>query len=147
MNRHLKKIKSIYFYDKKNTKFVLDKIDKISNGIIVFYNPECIGIMNSTLEMFDEESTVALYELFNKKQINEISDKIASKKIKQVIFSTMAFGYKELAENIYQKNSKIKIKNLTQEYRNSLEYIITDMLPDINIANLKRVIKIMEKEG
>ncbi len=112
MNRHLKKIKSIYFYDKKNTKFVLDKIDKISNGIIVFYNPECIGIMNSTLEMFDEESTVALYELFNKKQINEISGKIASKKIKQVIFSTMAFGYKELAENIYQKNSKIKIKFL-----------------------------------
>lgn len=46
-----------------------------------------------------------------------------------------------------QKNSKIKIKNLTQEYRNSLEYLITDMLPDINMANLKRIIKIMEKEG
>ncbi len=112
MNRHLKKIKSIYFYDKKNTKSILDKIEENKSGIIVFYNPECIGIMNSTLEMFDKESTIALYELFNKKQINEVSDKIVSKKVKQVIFSTMAFGYKELAESIYDKNPKIKIKFL-----------------------------------
>lgn len=64
--------------------------------------------------------------------------------------NTISFPYETrdleaMIEN--QKNSKIKIKNLTQEYRNSLEYLMTDMLPDINIANLKRVIKIMEKEG
>ena len=64
--------------------------------------------------------------------------------------NTITFPYETsdleaMIEN--QKNSKIKIKNLTQEYRDSLEYLMIDMLPNINTTNLKRVIKIMEKEG
>lgn len=46
-----------------------------------------------------------------------------------------------------QKNFKISIKGLTQEYKNSLEYLITDIIPDINIANLRRIMKNIEREG
>ena len=46
-----------------------------------------------------------------------------------------------------QKINKIKIKNLSLQYKDTLEYMIIDMLPDINQANLRRVIKNIEKEG
>ena len=46
-----------------------------------------------------------------------------------------------------QKNSKIKTKGLSQQYKNCLEYLIIDIIPDINVNNLKRVMKIIEKEG
>lgn len=46
-----------------------------------------------------------------------------------------------------QKNSKISIKWLTQAYKDSLEYLIIDMIPNINITNLRRIIKNIEKEG
>ena len=40
-----------------------------------------------------------------------------------------------------QKNFKINIKWLTQAYKESLEYLIIDMIPDINITNLRRIMK------
>lgn len=46
-----------------------------------------------------------------------------------------------------QRMNKISLKKLSQAYRDSLEYLITDIIPDINIANLKRVMKLIEKEG
>lgn len=46
-----------------------------------------------------------------------------------------------------QKNSKISIKWLTQAYKESLEYLIIDMIPDINITNLRRIMKNIEREG
>lgn len=46
-----------------------------------------------------------------------------------------------------QKLSKIKTKNLSMQYKDALEYLIIDMLPDINQVNLKRVMKNIEKEG
>ncbi len=46
-----------------------------------------------------------------------------------------------------QKNSKIKIKGLSQQYKDCLEYLIIDLIPDININNLKRVMRIIEREG
>ena len=46
-----------------------------------------------------------------------------------------------------QKNSKIKTKGLSQQYKDCLEYLIIDIIPDINVNNLKRVMKIIEKEG
>lgn len=113
MNRHLKKISSIYLYDKKNTLKIINKLEIIKDkNFVVFYNPECIGIMNSTIEMFKSENAVSLNELFNKKQINNIAETIVKFGFKQVIFSTMAFGYKDLAEKIYGLNNKIKIKFL-----------------------------------
>ena len=46
-----------------------------------------------------------------------------------------------------QKNSKIKTKGLSQQYKDCLEYLIIDIITDINVNNLKRVMKIIEKEG
>lgn len=45
-----------------------------------------------------------------------------------------------------QKSSKIQIKGLTLQYKENLEYIITDILPDINVTNLRRIMKNMERE-
>lgn len=46
-----------------------------------------------------------------------------------------------------QKNFKIKTRGLTQQYKESLEYLIIDMIPNINLANLRRIMKNIEKEG
>ena len=46
-----------------------------------------------------------------------------------------------------QRINKIKIKNLSQMYKDTLEYLITDMIPNVNNANLKRIMKNIEKEG
>lgn len=45
-----------------------------------------------------------------------------------------------------QKISKILIKGLTPQYKENLEYIITDILPDINVSNLRKIMKNMERE-
>ena len=46
-----------------------------------------------------------------------------------------------------QKTFKIKTKGLSQQYKESLEYILIDIIPDVNIINLRRVMKNIEKEG
>lgn len=46
-----------------------------------------------------------------------------------------------------QKNFKIKIKGLSQQYKDSLEYLVSDMIPNINIMNLRRIMKNIEREG
>lgn len=45
-----------------------------------------------------------------------------------------------------QKNHQIKIKGLTQQYKDNLEYIMTDIIPNININNLRKIMKNMERE-
>lgn len=45
-----------------------------------------------------------------------------------------------------QKTFKIKTKGLSQQYKESLEYIIIDIMPDINIINLRRIMKNIERE-
>lgn len=109
MNRHVKKIFTIFKYPKKTVNTLLNEIKKYSGkDYIVFYNPECVGIMNATKELF--ENTIMLQEMFNKKQIENIADYIARSNINQIIFATQAHGYKALAEKIKEKNSKKIIK-------------------------------------
>lgn len=111
MNRHVKKIKSIFFYQKEYTEDVIEDIFEIKDtSYVAIYNPECIGIMNATKELFGKNNLIKLYEIFNPKQINNIAKAIVDKGIKQVIFATMAYGYKDLAEKIYELDSNIKIK-------------------------------------
>ncbi len=111
MNRHVKKIKSIFFYQKEYTNDVIEDIEEIKDkSFVAIYNPETIGIMNSTIELFGKEQCIKLYEIFNKKQIENIANAIVNNGFKQVIFATMAYGYKDLAEKIHELNSNIKIK-------------------------------------
>ena len=60
-------------------------------------------------------------------------------------FPYLTEDYEAMIEN--QKNFKIKIKGLSQQYKDNLEYLIMDMIPNINIMNLRRIIKNIEKEG
>lgn len=46
-----------------------------------------------------------------------------------------------------QKMNRIKMKNLSSAYRDDLEYLVTDIIPDISTINLRRIMKIIEKEG
>ena len=46
-----------------------------------------------------------------------------------------------------QKISKIRLKGLSQQYRETLEYMLMDIIPDINLANLRRIMKNIEREG
>ena len=50
-----------------------------------------------------------------------------------------------MAEN--QKTYSVKIKGLSQQYKDSLEYLIVDIIPNINLTNLRRIMKNLEKEG
>ncbi|MDD2376440.1 MAG: hypothetical protein PHD15_03600 [Clostridia bacterium] len=109
MSRHFKNIISIFKYNKKELESIKKQICLFKDKeYIAIYNPYCIGIMNSTKELF--ENTLGLPELFNDKYINEIANCIVDNNIKQVIFSPIAFGWKELIEKLKEKNSNIKIK-------------------------------------
>lgn len=109
MSRHYQKIKDVLWYNKTYTDEIVKEIKSHSNSeIIVIYNPECLGIMNSTKDMF--ENTIAIKEIFKEKQINEIADAICNSNISQVVFSSIAFGWKKLIERIHEKNKNIKIK-------------------------------------
>lgn len=109
MNRHVGKMFTIFKYPKKSVKIICEEIEKYKkSSYIVFYNPECIGIMNATKEIF--KNTISLNELFNKRAIEDIAKSVANSGVKQVIFATMAHGYKTLAEKIKEENSNIIIK-------------------------------------
>ena len=60
-------------------------------------------------------------------------------------FPYLTEDYEVMIEN--QKNHKIKTKGLSQQYKDNLEYLIMDMIPNINIINLRRIMKNIEKEG
>lgn len=45
-----------------------------------------------------------------------------------------------------QKINKIRIKGLTQQYKENLEYILTDIISNINVNNLRRIMKNMERD-
>lgn len=144
--------------------YALVNIDTIQ-GFQKFYNQETLN-----------NYFVTSYDLYSiKKGLEAISMINQPVKLTKVIFSTeineedsyyldyISLGYKVgwnekiinfpyetkdlevMIEN--QKINKIKIKNLSLQYKDTLEYMIIDMLPDINQANLRRVIKNIEKEG
>ncbi|MDD3304267.1 MAG: glycosyltransferase [Clostridia bacterium] len=111
MNRHVKKIFSIFKYSKKEVENIIQNINRCKDReYIVMYNPECIGVMNSAKEIF--ENTIELKEQFHKKAIETIARAVVDSHIKQIIFSTMAYGYDALAEKIYNLNENIKVKFL-----------------------------------
>ncbi len=111
MSRHIKKVKSILFYPKKDTEAIIEKILSFSGkeGFCI-YNPECIGIMNSSKDLF--ENTVGIKELLNEEQIENIANAIIETNVKYVVMSSITFGWKELVEKIKEKNNNIKINFL-----------------------------------
>lgn len=86
-----------------------NKIDRYKNKeYITIYNPSWKGVTSSTTELFD--NLVPLEEVLRKKDSKTIAKLISKSNIKQVIFSSFALGWKELAIYIKKYNKNIKIK-------------------------------------
>lgn len=87
----------------------VDKINNSSNEYIVLHNPSWFGVTSATIELFNNR--IPCGELLRKKDVKLVGDAILNAQIKQVIFSAMCIGWKELAIYIKQKNPEIKIKS------------------------------------
>ena len=79
-----------------------------SDDYLVFYNSSWFGVTSATKELFD--NLVDCAELYRKKDIKEIAYEILNKKVKQIVFSSFAIGWKDLVIYLKKKNPKIKIK-------------------------------------
>lgn len=103
--RYKRKISDKYL---NNLNIAMDDIKNASNDYIVMHNPEWLGVTNATIEHFS--SRVRCAELLRKKDIKKIGDLILLSGIKQVIFSAMCIGWKDLAIYLKSTDSNIKIK-------------------------------------
>ena len=90
----------------ENTKRCI--IDNSNKKYIVFYNNNWLGVTSATKELF--ENLVDCGELYRKEDIKKIGDTILDANIEQVIFSSFAFGWKDLAIYLKNNNNKIKLK-------------------------------------
>lgn len=107
-----KYFKYTYLNDGKYLKQINETISKINNydgKLIVFYNPEWLGVTNATLELFGKYS-LPCGEIFRKKDVKKVSKTILDNGIEQIVFSAMCIGWKEIAEYVKKKNSSIKFK-------------------------------------
>lgn len=93
---------------KERIESTLDDIDNIKGDYITFYNKEWLGVTSATKELF--ENLVDCSEIYDKKDVKKIGNAILTKNINQVIFSSFAIGWKNLAKYLKIKNKNIKIK-------------------------------------
>ncbi|MBR3209245.1 MAG: hypothetical protein IKF82_03140 [Bacilli bacterium] len=104
--RYRKKISNNYI---KTVKKAFQEISNTKGEYIVFHNPEWFGVTNATIELFD--NLIPCGELYRKKDIKNIGKAIINNgNIKQVIFSAMCIGWKDLAIYLKENKSTIKIK-------------------------------------
>ena len=94
--RYKRKISPKYL---ENLSNALDDISKIKSDYLVMHNPEWLGVTSATIELFD--SRVRCGELLRDKDVKKVGEAILNSKVKQVVFSAMCLGWKELA--IYLK--------------------------------------------
>lgn len=149
---------------KMSYDYALVSIDTIE-GFENFYNQDTIK--NYFVTSFELYSIRKGLEAISKiKQPIELTKIVFSTEINQeddYYLEYIALGYKiKWNENIInfpyetkdlevmienQKMNRIRIKNLSQSYKDSLEYLITDIIPDINVTNLRKTMRNIEKEG
>lgn len=92
-------------FAKNAQKEVLNKKD-----YVVFVNPEWFGVYNATIELFGDH-VISLGETKRTKDAKKLGDAILSNpNIKQVFFSAMCMGWKDLIIYLKEHNKKIKIK-------------------------------------
>ena len=103
--RYKRKISDKYIMNLNNA---LEDIRSIKKDYLVMHNPKWLGVTSATIELFD--SRVRCGELLRKKDITKVKKAILDSGVKQVIFSAMALGWKELALDLKKENPDIKIK-------------------------------------
>lgn len=105
---------------RKKARITEEYLNRITNTIteikkyknreyIAIHNGEWMGVTSATKELFD--NTVDCRELYRKEDIKSIGDAIIDSNIKQVIFSAMSIGDRDLAIYLKKKNKDIKIKS------------------------------------
>ena len=112
----------IYRNNKRKKQLIDDKyLERIDNTIksinvlaaknvsyIVFHNREWLGVTSATKELF--ENTVDCGEIYRKQDVKRIGDAITNTSIKQVVFSSFAKGYKDLAKYLKEEDPSLKLK-------------------------------------
>ncbi len=106
-----KYFKLVYLSDGKYKKDINDTISFLNEAkdIIVFHNPDWLGVTSATIELFDSYR-VPCREILRKSDVKKIGDTILNKGVKQVIFSAMCAGWKDLGYYLKRKNPNIKLK-------------------------------------
>ena len=90
-------------------KETISNIKKHKNSdYITFYNKNWLGVASATIELFNNR--IDCNEILRKKDVKKIGDAIISSNIKQVIFSSITLGEKDLIIYLKKKNRNIKIK-------------------------------------
>lgn len=84
-------------------------LNNIKGDYIVMHNPDWLGITSATIELFND-NRVPVGEFLRKKDMKKFANKILEKNIKQVVFSAMCIGWKDLAYYLKKKNPNIIIK-------------------------------------
>ena len=98
------------YIDRTNeTVLAINKLEKTKKQYVVFHNKLWLGVTSATIELF--ENTVDCGELYRKEEVKKIGDAIVNSSIKSVVFSSFAFGYKDLAIYLKKKKQSIKIKS------------------------------------
>lgn len=108
VQRKKARITTEYINRVNNTIKLIGEAKTKSKEYIVLHNSSWMGITNATLELFD--NTIDCGEIYRKSDIVKIGTSILNNNIKQVIFSSFAIGYKDLAIYLKRKNPNIKIK-------------------------------------
>ncbi len=98
------------------TEEYLNNIERSVNEInnfkdkdyIAIHNGTFFGVTSATKELF--ENTVDVRDLYRRKDIKKVGNAIIKNNIKQVIFSAMSIGNKDLILYLKRKRRKIKIK-------------------------------------
>ena len=103
--RYKRKISDKYLENMHNA---LEDISKVKEDYLVMHNPEWLGVTSATIELF--KSRVRCGELLRKKDVKKVKKAILDSDVKQVIFSAMALGWKELALSLKKERPDIKIK-------------------------------------
>lgn len=101
------------------TKEALKLIEETNKDYIVLYNPEWLGVANSTKGLFD--STIPVKTLLKKKSRKQLIDKIIEKKLKTVILSQIVDGWLDLIKELKIEYPTIDIKVIW--HANSFETI------------------------
>lgn len=87
----------------------IQNIQKMSNKeYIVFHNKDFFGVTSSTYELFD--NCVDCGEIYSKNDAKTIAKAIVDSHVKQVIFSSLSLGQKDIITEIKKKNADIKVK-------------------------------------
>ena len=91
---------------KSGIEKTLKDIEKGKEKSIAFFNPEWFGVANATKELFPY--SVECKELYRRKDIVDITNKIISCGYKTVIFSGFCIGWKKLAIELNSKGIKVQ---------------------------------------